>query len=281
MISLSVLQKAATRLVLVFLVSVAAVAPSMGQQYNPAYVPEEGQEGKDVIWLPTESTIVDTMLTMGKVGPGDVLVDLGSGDGRTVIAAAKRGATAKGIEFNPDMVGFARQQAEKAGVAGTVEFIKGDIYETDFSFATVVTMFLLDEINLKLRPRILEMKPGTRIVTNTFTMGDWKADAKTEVAGFCEEFCTANLWYVPAKIEGRWKSSDGELDVRQAFQYFSGTMVSGGQSNDLSGGKIKGSEVRFQIGRTIYSGVVDGDKITGTKMTSEGNPGVWQATRLK
>jgi len=146
------------------------------------YEPQVGQEGKDVVWVPTPQALVDRMLDMAKVGPNDYLMDLGSGDGRTVITAAKRGLRATGIEYNPDMVELSKRNAEKEGVAGKAEFKKADLFETDLSAATVITMFLLPDINLRLRPKILDMKPGTRSVSNTFTRGEWEADETSTVA---------------------------------------------------------------------------------------------------
>jgi SAM-dependent methyltransferase len=258
-----------------------SMALTCAAQKGPAYVPEEGQDGKDVIWLPTEGTIVDTMLMMAKVTPNDLVIDLGSGDGRTVIAAAKLGARAIGIEFNPDLVGYATAQAKKAGVADKTEFIRGDIYVTDFSKATVLTMFLLDEINMNLRPKILTMKPGTRIVTNTFTMGDWEPDQITRVEAFCTEFCTANLWYVPGNIGGRWSSDDGVLAVEQTFQNFTGALEAGGKKGTVRTGKLKGEEFRFEVDRVVYQGRIEGDKLVGIRTTSEGNKRPWSATRAK
>src|SRR5690349_15704415 len=140
------------------------------------FEPRVGQEGKDVIWVPTPQALVDKMLDMAKVTPRDYVIDLGSGDGRTVITAAKRGARALGIEYNPEMVELSKRNAAKEGVSDKASFMKADLFESDFSQATVITMFLLPEINLQLRPKILELKPGTRVVSNTFTMGDWTAD---------------------------------------------------------------------------------------------------------
>ena len=154
----------------------SAVLSGQNNKTGDVYVPEVGQQGKDVVWVPTPQELVDTMLSIAKVTPADYLIDLGSGDGRTVISAAKRGARALGIEYNPDMVRLSRRNAEKEGVSGKAEFIEADLYEADLSKATVITMFLLPEINLKLRPRLLDLKPGTRIVSNTFTMGEWEAD---------------------------------------------------------------------------------------------------------
>src|SRR5512133_332527 len=174
------------------------------QEKNKKFVPVEGQEGKDVPWIPTPQVLVDKMLDMAKITPSDYLVDLGSGDGRTVITAAKRGTKSLGIEYNPDMVAVARENAQKAGVVTMAQFVKADVFEYDFSKATVVTMFLLPELNMKLRPKLLNMKPGTRILTNTFTMQDWKAD-ETVSTGIAEDrWNKAYMWIVPAKIKGTW-----------------------------------------------------------------------------
>src|SRR5688572_25401262 len=148
----------------------------------PAYEPVSGQEGKDVVWVPTPQVVVDKMLDLAKVRPGEFVMDLGSGDGRLVITAAKRGARAMGVEYNPDMVALSLRNAEKEGVAGKATFVKADLFQTDFSKADVITMFLLPSINLKLRPQILKLKPGTRIVSNTFDMGEWASD-ETESLG--------------------------------------------------------------------------------------------------
>src|ERR671924_2402492 len=163
-------------LLTLFLAVVAATASAQAQPAKREYKPQVGQEGKNVIWVPTPQELVDKMLDMAKVTPKDFVIDLGSGDGRTVITAAKRGAKALGIEYNPDMVELSKRNAAKEGVSDKASFVKADLFETDFSQATVITMFLLPDINLKLRPKILDLKPGTRIVSNSFTMGDWKAD---------------------------------------------------------------------------------------------------------
>jgi SAM-dependent methyltransferase len=165
------------------------------------YQPSVGQEGKDVIWVPTPQALVDKMLDMAKVTPKDYVIDLGSGDGRTVITAAKRGSKALGIEYNPDMVELSKRNAAKEGVSDKASFMKADLFESDFSQAQVITMFLLSSINIKLRPKILDLKPGTRIVSNTFDMGEWKPDETATLPG-CNSWCTAHLWVVPAKTEG-------------------------------------------------------------------------------
>src|SRR6187402_2813582 len=183
-------------LALPVLLAMTSIAFAQAQPAKPAgaYEPQVGQEGKDVVWVPTPQALVDRMLDMAKVTPKDFLMDLGSGDGRTVITAAKRGLTAQGIEYNPDMVDLAKRNATAAGVADKATFVKADLFETDFSKAQVVTMFLLPSINLRLRPTILNMKPGTRIVSNSFTMDTWQADETATVGGDCTSWCTAYLW---------------------------------------------------------------------------------------
>src|SRR5499433_4112472 len=190
------------------------------------YKPQVGQQGKDVIWVPTPQALVEKMLDVAGVTPKDYVIDLGSGDGRTVITAAKRGARALGIEYNPDMVELSKRNAAKEGVSDKATFMKADLFETDFSQAQVITMFLLSSINLKLRPKILDLKPGTRIVSNTFDMGEWKPDETAKVSG-CESWCTAHLWIVPAKVSGTWKLPQGELSFKQTFQMISGTLKNG------------------------------------------------------
>ena len=183
-------------------------------QKAPAYEPQVGQEGKDVVWVPTPQAVVDKMLDMAKVTASDYVMDLGSGDGRTVITAAKRGARAMGIEYNPDMVELSKRNAAKEGVSARAQFQKADLFETDLSQATVITMFLLPDINLKLRPRILDLKPGTRVVSNSFTMGDWAPDATFEVPaaqGCSNSCCKVLFWVVPAKVAGTWKVPQGDL----------------------------------------------------------------------
>ncbi len=228
---------------------------------EPAYEPSVGQEGKDVVWVPTPQVLVDKMLDMAKVTPKDFLMDLGSGDGRTVITAAKRGVRALGIEYNPDMVALSKRNADEAGVAARASFQEADLFKTDFSKATVITMFLLPDINLKLRPKLLRLKPGTRIVSNTFTMGEWKAD---EVANLQDDpgcknahYCTAYLWIVPARIGGIHKTPQGEFTLRQEFQLVSGTLRAGGSEARVEG-KVRGNDVQLSAGGREYRGSVKG-----------------------
>src|SRR5438093_5979181 len=170
------------------LVTAAAFAQTQTQTQTKPFEPQVGQAGKDVVWVPTPQALVDKMLDMASVTAQDFVFDLGSGDGRTVITAAKRGATAVGIEYDPNMVELSQRNAASAGVNGKATFMKADLFETDFSKATVITMFLLPSINLQLRPKILDMKPGTRVVSNTFTMDDWQPDEKATIEP-CERWC--------------------------------------------------------------------------------------------
>jgi SAM-dependent methyltransferase len=254
-----------------------ALSPALGQ---PAadYQPTVGQQGKDVVWVPTAESLVARMLDTAAVTPNDYVIDLGSGDGRTVIAAAKRGAKALGIEYNPDMVELAIRNAVEAGVSDRARFIKADLFETDFSQATVLTLFLLPDINLRLRPKILDMKPGTRVVSNTFTMGEWTADQTITSPPECKSFCTAYFWIVPAKVEGQWRLEDGELTLKQQFQMVSGTMRSGNVVAPIANGKLKGDEITFSAGGREFKGRVNGDVIEGTSEAGE-SKATWRATR--
>src|SRR5580765_7796892 len=232
------------------LVFSAFVASAFAQATKPQFEPEVGQSGKDVVWVPSPQELVDKMLDMAKVTPKDFVMDLGSGDGRTVITAAKRGARALGVEYNPDMVELSRRNAEKEGVAGKATFVKADLFETDFSKASVITMFLLPDINLKLRPKILNLKPGTRIVSNSFTMGDWKEDERAELTsdtGCTTSWCTALLWIVPAHVAGTYKLPNGDVTFKQQYQVLSGTLHAEGKTYALEG-KVRGEDVTFKAG---------------------------------
>ncbi len=256
-----------------------APAPVQPQaQKSQEYVPEEGQEGKDVIWLPTADAHVARMLDMAKVKASDHVIDLGSGDGRTVLAAARRGAKAHGIEYNPDMVTLSQRRAQQAGLAERATFEKADIFETDFTKATVLTLFLLPELNLKLRPKILDMKPGTRVVSNTFDMGEWKADKVSQSKAKCSQYCTGYLWIVPAKVAGNWTMGNGAtLKLEQSFQFVTGTLTrKNGKSIPIKGGKLDGDRIRFTTGGRTYSGRVSADSIQGVAKRKGGG---WKATR--
>jgi precorrin-6B methylase 2 len=251
----------------VMAVCLSFVAATAFAQTKPEpYKPQSGQEGKDVVWVPTPQPLVEKMLDLAKVTPQDVVMDLGSGDGRTVITAAKRGATAIGVEFNPKMVELSRQNAKEAGVSGKATFIEGDLFKADLSKATVITMFLLPQINMKLRPQILDLRPGTRIVSNSFTMEDWEADQTEQVTEDCTSWCTALLWIVPAKVEGTWSSPQGDLVLKQEFQMVSGTM--GGKP--ISEGRLRGDQFTFNVGSTSHTATVNGSTMNG---------GGWTATK--
>ena len=254
----------------------AALAQLPQQQLgDEKYEPRVGQSGKDVVWVPTAQALVDRMLDMAAAKPGDYVIDLGSGDGRTVITAAKRGIKAHGIEYNPEMVELAKRNAAKAGVADKATFVKADIFESDFSQATVLTLFLLPTLNVKLRPTILKMKPGTRVVSNSFDMGDWQPDEVAQADGDCTSFCRANFWIVPADVNGAWKVGDSELTIEQKYQTFTGKLATGNVIAPITDGKLKADQISFTAAGTKYSGKVTGNAIEGTR---DGG-GKWQAMR--
>jgi SAM-dependent methyltransferase len=260
------------------LTGVAVTAFSQAQPAAKPFEPQVGQEGKDVVWVPTPQALVDRMLDMAKATPKDYVMDLGSGDGRTVITAAKRGIRATGIEYNPEMVELSKRNAEKEGVGARAEFKKADLFETDFSQATVITMFLLPDINLRLRPKILDMKPGTRVVSNTFTMGEWQADETSTVPESSGYYRTALLWIVPAKVEGAWKSAQGDLSIKQSFQVIVGTVKNGNVAAAIMNGKLRGDQINFTAGGAEYVGRVNGNTIEGT-IKASGKTSEWKATR--
>lgn len=247
------------------------------------FMPKVGQPGKDVIWVPTPDALVERMLDMAKATPQDFVVDLGSGDGRTVIAAAKRGIKAMGIEFNPDMVALSVRNAEKSGVGERTKFVHGDVFATDFSQATVVTMYLLSSLNLKLRPTLLNMKPGTRLVSHAFNMGDWTADETATVEGY-----TAYMWVVPAKVQGRWQvtGSNGnfELVLDQTYQKITGKVSGSGLTPNVNDPVLSGASIGFTLvdgnGRFVrYQGNVNGNSIEGTARVQGGGESRWTARR--
>ena len=248
------------------------------------YEPQVGQAGKDVIWVPTPDEVVDRMLRMAQVGPNDLVYDLGAGDGKIAIAAAKKfGARSVGIEYNPDMAKHAQGNVEKAGVTGRARIINGDIFVTDFSQATVVTMYLLPALNLKLRPTILSMRPGTRVVSHSFTMEDWEADEISSMDGR-----RAYFWIVPANVNGGWSIETGgekaELSFEQRFQKIEGTVGLGHTQGGLRNARLSG----FNIGFTYvdnngvkrdYTGRVTGGRMEGSFRADNGTEGRWTATK--
>lgn len=255
------------------LVVLAAVdAPAQ----TPTYEPTPGQAGKDVVWVPTPQELVEKMLDMAKVTPQDIVIDLGSGDGRNVIAAAKRGARAYGFEFNPDMVALSRRRAQEAGVADKATFIEGDMFEADVSKATVLALFLLPSNLDKLAPKFLALRPGTRIVNNTFQVTGWDADATETVEGSCTSWCTSHLNIVPAHAAGTWRLGTNDLTLTQEFQMISGTLGAA----QISAGRLNGEQISFTVGDTQYTGKVSGDRMEGTA-TLSGKTQNWTATKTK
>jgi hypothetical protein len=235
----------------------------------PTYAPVQGQAGKDVIWIPTPEGLIDKMLTAANVTHQDKVFDLGAGDGIIAITAARKyNAQSVGIEFNPDMAQFARRKVAEAGLNDKVRIITGDIFQEDFSSATVVTLYLMPHLNMKLRPTLLKMKPGTRIVSHAFTMGDWEPD---ETMSY--RHSVGYFWVVPAQVEGAWvmNGMDGgpiRLNMSQSFQNIGGTLTRGGQTFAMLGAKLRGDEVKFQFitpDRKVhaFSGRVDGRRLTG------------------
>jgi SAM-dependent methyltransferase len=250
----------------------------------PQYQPTVGQDGKDVVWGPTPERLVEAMLDLAQVSPDDYVIDLGSGDGRIAIAAAKRGAHSLGIEYNTDLVEISKQYAHKENVSDRADFLCADIFESDFSNATVLTMYLFTKLNLKLRPKILEMKPGTRVVSHAFTMENWKADQIVTAGGR-----TAYLWIVPAKVAGTWvwptESSLAELTIRQTYQKISGSLKLNGKKQTLKRASLEGDRISFVVGKRQptqweYSGRISGDAIEGVAKTANGTEVKWEAKRL-
>jgi SAM-dependent methyltransferase len=244
-------------------VLVAALAfgtTALAQSPGYSYTPDVGQAGKDVVWVPTPQPVVDKMLELANITPKDTVLDLGSGDGRTVITAAKRGVKAHGVEYNPDMAALARANAEKEGVSKMATFQTADLFDVDLSQATVITMFLLPTINERLRPKLLELPPGTRVVSNSFPMGDWKPDRSETVSQGCSNYCTALMWVVPAKAAGTWQMDGQRLTLKQSFQNLEGTLG----SNAISDAKLEGKKIVFTANGVRYEGMVDGNAMKGT-----------------
>ena len=242
------------------------------------FEPVSGQAGKDVVWVPTPPTLVEKMLDLAKVTPNDFVMDLGSGDGRNIIAAARRGARAIGVEYNPDMVEYSKREAAKAGVGEKAQFVQGDMYEADISQATVLALFLLPENLTRLLPKFVELRPGTRIVLNTFGIPGWEPD-KTEQAEECGAWCSALLYVVPAKAAGEWELPEGRLKLEQKYQTLTGALEANGTSLPISDAYLDGERIRFQVNGRQYSGVVKGDTMDVRAGTSAG--ATWTARRIR
>jgi SAM-dependent methyltransferase len=259
----------------------APQAPQQPATAPPAttYEPSIGQAGKDVVWVPTSYELIEKMLDMAQVTKDDLVMDLGSGDGRNIIAAAKRGARGIGVEYNPDMVLLSRRSAEQAGVADRATFVEADMFEADISKASVLALFLLTDNLRRLLPKFLDMRPGSRIVINTFAIPDWEPDAKETIGGDCMSWCTALLWIVPAKVEGTWRmasGASGELVMQQKFQTVSGTLTVNGKPVAIENGRLRGEELSFTANGVGYTGQVKGDTIEGQSAAGE-----WRARRTQ
>ncbi|HEX2543553.1 MAG TPA: methyltransferase domain-containing protein [Ramlibacter sp.] len=253
----------------------AAQQPASREDCERSYKPSVGQSGKDVVWVPTPDSIVSRMLTMAKVTPQDTVIDLGAGDGKIAIAAGKLGANSLGIEYNPEMVKLANCMVQVENAQAKTRIIQGDIFKEDFSKATVLTMYLLPELNLCVRHRILAMRPGTRVTTHQFNMGDWLPDETAE-----EEFRKAHLWIVPARVAGVWSLRDSRgqntrVRLAQNFQKLGGEIAWGGARQTLIGASLRGDELRFDfhdakgVTRT-FTGQVSGSKLTGALRAADG-----------
>jgi hypothetical protein len=253
-----------------------------------AFEPQVGQSGKDVIWVPTPDDVVERMLTMAQVTPNDYVWDLGAGDGKIAIMAARKfGARATGIEYNPEMVKHANANAQKAGVHGTgpgkATIRHGDIFATDFSQATVVTLYLLPALNMKLRPQLLSMRPGTRISSHSFSMEDWEADEISNVDGR-----RAYFWIVPANVLGSWNLEAAgqrlEMSLEQTFQKIKGTVTLGAIQAGLRDAHLRGTAISFAFvdqngARREFSGRVQGGRMDGSFRDEKGAEGKWSATK--
>jgi SAM-dependent methyltransferase len=263
--------------VLVVVLSAASQAAAQAAQ-KPAqeeFVPQVGQAGKDVVWVPTPPELVEAMLDLAKVTPQDYVIDLGSGDGRNVIAAAKRGAQALGVEYNPQMVALSKRNAAAASVSNRATFIEGDMYQADISKASVMALFLLPSNMQVLRPKFLALRPGSRIVSNTFGIEGWTPDETRTIEGNCSAWCTALLWIVPATVGGKWRLGDGELVLEQDYQTLKGTL----DAKPIANGRLRGDQIRFVVGTTEYTGTVNGGRIQGT-LRGGGPATNWTATKL-
>lgn len=274
-----------TMLRTLLVLAAALVSAGAAPAQQKAYEPQVGQAGKDVIWVPTPDDVVDRMLRMAQVTANDLVYDLGAGDGKIVIAAAKKfGARAVGIEYNPDMAKYAQGQVEKAGVAARAKIVQGDIFATDFTQATVVTMYLLPALNLKLRPQILAMRPGTRIVSHSFTMDDWEPDEASSMDGR-----RAYFWVVPANVHGGWTLEAGaerlDLAFEQKFQRIEGTVALGPTLQaGLREPRLRGFHISFAFVdnsgiRREFTGRVTGSRMEGSFRTDAGAEGRWVAIK--
>jgi len=262
-----------------FVLSTAAAGQTAGAK---PFEPVSGQAGKDVVWVPSPPDMVDKMMQMAKVGPNDFVIDLGSGDGRNIIAAAKLGARAVGVEYNPDMVALSQRLAREAGVADKAQFVQHDMYDYDISNANVLALFLLPVNMNRLAPKFFNLAPGSRIVANTFGIDGWQPDFRETLPSTseCESWCEALLWIVPAKVEGTWSMGNGSMTLKQDYQIVQGAVTTGGATHPITTGKLLGSEITFLANGMQHKGTVsaDGKTIDGTITTPSG-PVPWRARK--
>ena len=264
--------------------SVAQTEPKEAGDYAPTL----GQSGKDVMWLPTSDQLVDRLLQLAAVTARDNVIDLGSGDGKIVIAAARDfKARALGIEYNPALVELSKRNAQRAGVAERAEFVRGDIFATNFAHATVVTMYLLPEINLQLRHTLMAMKPGTRVVSHDFDMAEWEPDERSRAGGHA-----VHLWVIPANAGGEWRlrfalgggQTEVVLAIEQTFQKIRGEAKFGGFETSLREPRVLGDQIGFAFTDSEgvlrdFRGVVSGARISGTVSALTGAPSTFTAER--
>jgi SAM-dependent methyltransferase len=268
------MKRAVVILFLLFLSVPEVWAQAQATAQRP-FEPQVGQAGKDVVWVPTSPELLSKMLDMAKVTPQDYVVDLGSGDGRNIIAAAKRGATARGFEYNPDMVELSRRMAREAGVADKATFVEGDMYEAEFSNASVLALFLLPQNLEKLREKFLALKPGSRLVLNTFAIPEWEPDEREELdSSACQSWCTSLLYIVPAKASGTWRLPQGELTLTQQYQNLKGTLRNGSSTTEIASGRMRGEQITFSVNGVEYTGRLNGNRIEGMAGREK-----WTATR--
>jgi len=245
------------------------------------YQPRIGQPGKDVVWVPTPPELVETMLDLATVTKDDYVMDLGSGDGRNIIAAAQRGARGVGVEFNPDLVEVSNRIAREKGVADKATFVQGDMYEADISKATVMAIYLLPANMDKLQPKFQALTPGSRIVANTFGFSDWDPDARDTVKeSACSDWCEALLWIVPARVAGTWRLENdmGTLVLTQLNQVLYGSLTIGITEAPISKARMRGYDTAFTVGDRVYSGRVSGSSMQGTMSGPDGTHD-WRARR--
>ena len=278
-------------LFLLLLIAGSALAESAAmtrEQCTREFAPRSGQAGKDVIWVPTLDEVVSAMLRAAHVGPKDLVFDLGSGDGKIPIAAAKQfGARAVGIEYNRKLVDLAQCYVRADGLTDKVEIMRADIFETDFSQATVVTLYLLPELNEKLRPTLLRMRPGTRVVSNTFKMGDWNPDQLIESAiGNTHAY----LWIVPALVEGTWELRDDlgterfRIKLAQQYQHIRNDAPGQTALREVREGKLRGDRIELSVAKDAHTLRLQGTVIDDTmQLTSidDGTARGYTARRMR